>query len=233
MCESRDEPPALHALQAQVASLQCELAQCRQREADALRAAHTDGLTGLPNRRQLEQQADGLLRRHTSDRVQLAVLFIDLDAFKLVNDRYGHAVGDALLILVGERLREAMRSGDLACRVGGDEFVCMLPGIRRADEVTAIAHKLHALIERPCRLGQLTLSVRPSIGTALFPRDGQGLSELLAHADQTMYRHKRSLALAATPDGAPHGGSNPRRGTRPGVPRSARTYAGGVGQANG
>lgn len=182
-------------LQQQVRELQRELAACRQREADARRLARTDGLTGLPNRRVLEQQADQLLDRHAADQAQMALLFVDLDSFKTVNDRHGHAVGDALLRLVGLRLRHAMRRDDLACRIGGDEFVCLLQALRGPDEVPAIEAKLHAVITQPCHLGELTLSVRPSIGAAIFPRDGRNLSELLAHADRAMYRGKQSLAV--------------------------------------
>ena len=183
-------------LRAQVSSLQRELAQARQREAEALRAARIDGLTGLPNRRLLEQQVDGLLDRHAAGQAQLAVLFIDLDAFKAINDCHGHAVGDALLRLVGRRLRHAMRREDLACRIGGDEFVCVLQGLRGGDEMAAIEAKLHDLIAQPCHLGDLTLQVRPSIGAALFPRDGGCLSDLMAHADRVMYGRKHRVSLA-------------------------------------
>jgi diguanylate cyclase (GGDEF)-like protein len=191
------DPAALSQLQAQVRDLQRELAACRLREAEALRAARIDGLTGLPNRRLLEHQMAQLLDRAHAGSTMLALLFIDLNDFKAVNDLHGHSVGDALLRLIGLRLRHAMRRDDLACRIGGDEFVCVLEGLHAGDEVRTIEAKLQSTIGQACHLGELTLTVQPSIGTALFPRDGLTLSDLLAHADRTMYSRKQARTDAA------------------------------------
>lgn len=210
------DPDLLSQLQNQVRALQLELAASRLREAEALSAARIDGLTGLPNRRLLEHQMALQIDRAQAGSALLAVLFIDLDAFKSINDLHGHAVGDALLRLIGLRLRHAMRHDDLACRIGGDEFVCVLQGLRDGDEVPAIESKLQAVLSQPCNLGELTLTARPSIGSALYPRDGRTLPDLLAHADRTMYHRKHGRAG--------NGAQGPRtsNGCEPNTP-SART----------
>ena len=177
-------------LQAELAGLRRDLAACRQREALALRAAQLDPLTGLANRRLLDHQLDAHLGRPDVGKAALALLFIDLDGFKAVNDRHGHAVGDAVLQLVARRLRHALRQDDLACRIGGDEFVCVLFGVVSGDEAQAVAGKLRAAIGQPCRLGPLTVQVRPSVGVALCPQHGRSSLQLLAHADSEMYRCK-------------------------------------------
>ena len=177
-------------LQAELSGLRRDLAACRQREALALRAAQLDPLTGLANRRLLDHQLDVHLGRPESGTASLALLFIDLDGFKAVNDRHGHAVGDAVLKLVARRLRHALRQDDLACRIGGDEFVCVLFGALAADEAQAVARKLRAAVGQPCRLGPLTVQVWPSVGVALCPQHGRSSVQLLAHADGEMYRCK-------------------------------------------
>ena len=177
-------------LQAEVASLRRDLTACRASEAAALQAAHIDPLTGLPNRRLLDQRLGGHLQRAGADPVHLALLFIDLDGFKAVNDLHGHQTGDAVLQRVAARLRQTLRQDDLACRIGGDEFVCVLFGVLGAWELAAIADKLTAAISQPCQLGALSVSVRPSIGSAVFPRDGPNMPSLLAHADRAMYLSK-------------------------------------------
>lgn len=178
-------------LQTELAHLRRELAACRGREARALAAAHVDALTGLPNRRVFDRSIAVQLASHHARRSLLALLFIDLDGFKAVNDLHGHPVGDALLMLVGRRLRHAMRQQDLACRIGGDEFACVLLDLRSEHELLAIQRQLRDTVARPCQLGALTLTIRPSIGAALFPRDGASGAELLTHADRAMYCGKR------------------------------------------
>jgi diguanylate cyclase (GGDEF)-like protein len=200
-------------LQAQLRELRGALQLSRQREAAAEQAARIDPLTGLANRRLLEHRMAQQIDRAAGDRPLTALLFIDLDGFKAINDRHGHAIGDALLRLVGLRLRHAMRRDDLACRIGGDEFVCVLPRLAHGDELPALETKLRTVVSQPCQLAGLSLQVQTSIGSALYPRDGLTLAELLAHADRAMYRRKtegrsaadqpRSLA-AAQPNSASH-----------------------------
>jgi diguanylate cyclase (GGDEF)-like protein len=194
-----DQDQVLAQLRAELCDVRRELAACRLRESAALGAAQLDPLTGLANRRLLDGQVGRQLLRHGAHHTLLALLFIDLDDFKTVNDRHGHAVGDALLKLVGLRLRHAVRQQDLVCRLGGDEFVCVLFDLRGEHEAQVIERKLHAAIHQPCHVDALTLTVRPSIGSALYPRDGADVPELLAHADRMMYRHKPRGAQPPVP----------------------------------
>lgn len=193
-----DRDLLLNRMQAELAVLRRELAACRQRETRALIEARLDPLTGLPNRRLFEQQVGQQLARHQASQGRMALLFVDLDGFKSVNDHHGHGVGDALLKLVARRLRHATRHEDLVCRMGGDEFVCVLFDLHSEGEAEAIERKLAASIALPCHLGPVKLMVRPSIGRSLYPRDGSSIGELLAHADRAMYRDKgRQLTLVS------------------------------------
>ena len=195
-----DQDLRLKHLQAELADVRRELAACRLRESAALGAAQIDPLTGLANRRLLDQQIERHLQRPAATPRLLALLFIDLDDFKAVNDTHGHAVGDAVLKVMGLRLRHAMREHDLVCRLGGDEFVCVLFDLRSEQEVEAVTRKLQDALARPCHIDTLNLAVQPSIGRALYPRDGPDIPALMAHADQAMYRHKlRARSAAATP----------------------------------
>ncbi|OYU98283.1 MAG: hypothetical protein CFE45_17075 [Burkholderiales bacterium PBB5] len=178
----------------------------RQTEQRAHQAFH-DPLTKLPNRRGLFDALHKALQVADADKHPLTLMFIDLDDFKLVNDHLGHAVGDALLQLVGVRLAHAVRGEDLVGRQGGDEFVCLLPQVRRSADALAIARKLVAAVAAPCVLGGLTLRVHASVGVAIYPQHGLSLPALLDQADRAMLRAKASPgcgpALARTPRLAP------------------------------
>lgn len=215
------EHQLVQQLQAEVAGLRRDLAACRRSEALALRAAQLDPLTGLPNRRLLDHQVGHHLQRQAAQPAALALLFIDLDGFKNVNDRHGHGVGDAVLKLVARRLRHALREDDLACRLGGDEFVCVLFGVHAGDEARAVAHKLTVAIAQPCTLGPLTVQVQPSVGIALFPQHGRNAAQLLAHADGEMYRRKAGARALAAPAAWPC----PAQGLRLPIPVRERTDA--------
>lgn len=159
-------------------------------ESETLRTmAHTDALTGLPNRRGLLDRLAMLLPASRPDRL-LAVYLLDLDGFKPVNDRYGHDVGDAVLVQVGERLREQVRGSDVVARLGGDEFVVLAAGL--PDEATALAlgHKLVAAFELPLVAAGQHCPVGLTAGYALAPLDGHTADELLKRADAAMYAGK-------------------------------------------
>ena len=152
--------------------------------------AHHDSLTELPNRVMLQErlrQAVSLARRH---RKQLALLFVDLDHFKNVNDSLGHGVGDDLLQLVAGRLRECVRQEDMVARLGGDEFCIVLQDLNEPREAATVAQKLLAELSEAYRIGEHDIYVAASIGIACLPNDGHDMETLLKHADIAMYRAK-------------------------------------------
>ena len=159
---------------------------------DAAGLAQYDVLTGLLNRVALEARlATWIVRGRAEGRgAMFAVLFVDLDRFKVVNDTYGHDVGDRLLCAIARLLREHVREDDLVARLGGDEFVVALPGLRDRQTAAAIAGKLVALLSAPFDLGGKVVTVSASIGIAVYPTDGEDVSSLLTSADTAMYAVK-------------------------------------------
>ncbi len=159
----------------------------------AYQASH-DHLTGLPNRVLLGESGRRMLsaERH-HDRLS-AVLFLDLDRFKQVNDVLGHATGDRLLVQVAERVTSLVRPVDVCARVGGDEFVVLSGGHRSVLTVLALAYRLRNAIHRPFQVDDLTLDVEVSIGVSWAPDDGEDVDSLLQHADVAMYSAKRTRA---------------------------------------
>jgi diguanylate cyclase (GGDEF)-like protein len=149
------------------------------------RLAQHDLLTGLPNRVMKLKRFDELLREPSA----LTVLCLDLDGFKEINDNFGHAVGDAVLIAVAGRLRASVRDVDFLCRIGGDEFVILLPAIS-PDEAATVARRIIERIAEPFDLDQASLHLGVSIGSATAPQDGITASQLLRMADRAMYQAK-------------------------------------------
>ena len=167
-----------------------------------VKLAYFDALTGLPNREQLRNRLNSALAAAKQHQRMLAVLYLDLDNFKRVNDTLGHAVGDELLCLVAARLRSSLRPDDKVdelpsarlshiARLGGDEFIVILPNIRSADDAAAVAGRLISELQEPMRLAQHTLVVTPSVGVSMFPADGVEADILLRNADLAMYFAKR------------------------------------------
>jgi diguanylate cyclase (GGDEF)-like protein len=153
--------------------------------------AHHDPLTGLANRLLLELRLDHALRQGERYGRPLAVLLIDLDGFKPINDTHGHAVGDDVLVQVARRLEAVVRSADTVARLGGDEFVIVLEGIRGIDDAEQVAAKIVATLAQPILIDDLDLRVSGSVGIAIFPSHGESGRELLQCADQAMYRAKQ------------------------------------------
>lgn len=182
----------LARLRATLGRVSAALARARTELADAQRAAGNDALTGLPNRQGFWIPSRRALSSHGQGRHALALLFVDLDGFKAVNDRLGHAVGDALLRVVGARLAGAVRDGDLVCRHGGDEFLCLLTRLAVPQHAASIARDLINAIAVPCHIGRHQVHVRASIGIAMYPHDGRTIGALVASADAAMYRAKAS-----------------------------------------
>ncbi|MGH8617542.1 MAG: EAL domain-containing protein [Burkholderiales bacterium] len=153
--------------------------------------AQHDVLTDLPNRALCTERLRLALQHSKRAGLQVAVLFIDLDRFKNINDSLGHHVGDGLLRSVAARLLEAVRAGDTVSRLGGDEFVVVLNGVDGSDEVTQVVeHRLIPLIRKPHVVNGAEIHVSCSVGIALFPDDGEDIDELMRHADVAMYQAK-------------------------------------------
>jgi len=152
--------------------------------------AHHDALTGLPNRGTLQDRFARSARRAANSGKQLALLFLDMDQFKRVNDSLGHRTGDALLVSAVNRLRECLREGDTISRQGGDEFVVLLEDVRSRDDVAVVARKLIACMEPAFDIGEHSLSTSFSIGIAMFPQNGRDFDTLLQQADTAMYHAK-------------------------------------------
>jgi diguanylate cyclase (GGDEF)-like protein len=166
------------------------------------RLAYFDPLTGMPNRLHFIERVDRELLRGRRENRQLALLFLDLDGFKRINDTLGHSMGDFLLQSVAERLKEKLRASDIVeraqpdefslhfARLGGDEFTIVLPDIEDATVVTLIAHRVQSMLNLPFNIGGKAITITASIGIAIFPEDGGDAATLLKHADTAMYHAK-------------------------------------------
>lgn len=154
--------------------------------------AHHDPLTGLPNRAMFEDRLDQALLRGERQGEGFAVLYIDLDGFKPVNDSAGHAAGDAMLRHVARRLEACLRKSDTVARIGGDEFAILLGDVADLDAALLVAAQCRATASQPMEFGDRQLAVGLSIGCACYPRDGKSAGELLRHADHAMYQAKQA-----------------------------------------
>lgn len=152
--------------------------------------ANHDSLTGLANRNLLSDRLDHAMKQAVRNASRLAVLFIDLDNFKYVNDKYGHASGDLLLIKVANRLRKCVRNGDTLARRSGDEFVVILENIADRETADQVADKIHEGFRDCFEIGEQQLSITTSIGVAVYPDDASEAQELLELADRRMYSSK-------------------------------------------
>ncbi len=154
--------------------------------------AYHDQLTHLPNRVLFKDRLELAITQAQRRTGALAVMFVDVDRFKLVNDTYGHAEGDLLLRAIASRLSSTLRRGDTLARLGGDEFTVLLPDINQPEDAETIARKIVATLSEPIKLSQGDFRATVSIGIALFPRDGSTAEDLTRHADIAMYQVKRS-----------------------------------------
>jgi len=171
--------------------------QERAREAALLAASQRDALTGAANRAGFEDAMGRALARR-GDR-PVGVAFLDLDGFKAVNDTHGHAVGDAVLIEVAQRLKALVREGDVVARFGGDEFAVLLPDITPVG-LANVSERMRSAIARPITADEVTLRIGASIGLASAPRDGDRVEALIARSDARMYRQKETRAGLAGED---------------------------------
>ncbi|MEY2503432.1 MAG: hypothetical protein QOI07_3769 [Verrucomicrobiota bacterium] len=157
---------------------------------ELLRISRTDQLTGLPNRVVFNEQLDLSIKSARRNGGKCAVLFIDLDRFKIINDTLGHAAGDALLVEVAERLRGSVRKSDVIARLGGDEFIIILNEVSHRDQAALIARQVLSAVSRGIVLGGQENQTTASIGIAMFPSDGSDVETLTKNADMAMYRAK-------------------------------------------
>jgi diguanylate cyclase (GGDEF)-like protein len=162
----------------------------KQTEARIVEQAYNDPLTKLPNRVRFLERVERELAQARRHGRRVAIAYLDLDRFKLINDTWGHAVGDRLLQSLALRLKRSLRQADTIARVGGDEFVILMPDARPSPEMTVVAQKLLAAVARPFQLGEQTLPITGSIGIATYPEDGVDSETLLRNADAAMYRAK-------------------------------------------
>jgi len=189
----RDLQDSLAAALLRCDQLEAQLQAGRQREQHHLHRAEHDDLTGLFGRAAFRER----VQRALADGAQVAVMMLDLDGFKLVNDSHGHAAGDEALRIIAARIGHALRKGDVVGRLGGDEFACLLRDVGSPDKLTALAGKLVASIASPMQVAGHRMSLPASLGLAASPGDGVCVDTLLASADAAMYRVKRLHAPAA------------------------------------
>lgn len=169
-----------------------DISQLKAHQAELERIAYYDHLTGVPNRRLLVDRLDQAIARTQRSGLRLAVCYLDLDGFKPINDRYGHEVGDQVLIAVAAALKRIQRGYDTIARLGGDEFVLLFTELSPNEDYHALLDRVLETIRQPIRLRGVTHRVSASIGVTLYPPDTGDTDRLLRHADQAMYRAKEA-----------------------------------------
>jgi diguanylate cyclase (GGDEF)-like protein len=175
-----------------LADVRDDLSKSQTKEEETRKSALHDALTGLPNRVLFEQSLDNGLNQAKRHGWGLAVLFIDIDKFKSINDTYGHDMGDKVLIMVADRLQSSVREVDMVSRWAGDEFVCLLMEVKQEADVTRLAEKMVSRISEAYTFNRTVLSIRISIGIVIYPADGETAAILLKNADTAMYKAKRT-----------------------------------------
>jgi len=173
-----------------LAEVRDDLSKSQAKEEETRKFTLQDALTGLPNRVSFEQDLDQGLRQAKRHGWGLAVLFIDIDRFKSVNDSYGHGLGDKVLVMMANRLQSFLRDEDTVSRWGGDEFVCLLLEVKQEADVTRLAEKMASRMAEACELDGIVLSIRASIGIAIYPADGETADTLFKNADTAMFKAK-------------------------------------------
>jgi len=176
-----------------------DISERKAAEQRVFRMAHHDALTELPNRNLFGDRVVEAFKRAKRHTEKLALLFVDLDKFKPINDTYGHAVGDEVLKAAANRLRFGVRATDTVARVGGDEFMVLLEELADAEEAEEIRQKLQTELCQPMRLSHHKVAIGASIGIAVYPDNGSEIAELMDYADQDMYARKHARGAEPTP----------------------------------
>jgi len=189
----------LHSVIEELDRTELEVANCKLST-----LAHTDALTGVPNRTLFDDRVRQAIAKEKRDGGRLALIFVDLDRFKPVNDTYGHATGDRLLQEVAKRMVGCVRESDTVARIGGDEFEVLLPEIEKIDDAAVVANKVRDVLARPFELGEIRLELSSSIGVAIYPEHGSNAIDLGKSADDALYRAKdkgrNRVEMAAAPE---------------------------------
>jgi diguanylate cyclase (GGDEF)-like protein len=185
------------AFESELSSTKIDLAEARDdlsksqaKEEKTRQIMLHDALTGLPNRVLFEQRLERGLIQAKRRGWELAILFIDIDKFKSINDSYGHDLGDKVLLMVAHRLQSSVREEDTVCRWGGDEFGCLLVDVKQEANATRVAEKIVNRITEACEINGTVLSIKPSMGVAIYPADGETADILFKNADMAMYKAK-------------------------------------------
>jgi diguanylate cyclase (GGDEF)-like protein len=172
------------------------------REAETQRLADRDGLTGLYNRRRMLELLEAAISDAVLQDLHVGLLFIDLNGFKAINDVYGHAAGDKILTTVAERISSRVRTGDICCRYGGDEFVVVLPGIPDPFPVSRVADAIRERVSLPYWIGDAQQHLTASIGESMYPYHGENAAKLVHRADEAMYRVKSRIVRPTSSSGS-------------------------------
>jgi diguanylate cyclase (GGDEF)-like protein len=183
----------IESLRAVNAHLLRELAAMKAREAEAQKLAERDGLTGLYNRRRMLEFLEAAISDAVLQDLHVGLLFIDLNGFKAINDKYGHAAGDKILTTVATRIAARVRTGDICCRYGGDEFVVVLPGVPDPFPVSRVADAIRERVSLPYWIGNDQQQLTASIGESMYPYHGENAALLVHRADEAMYRLKSRI----------------------------------------
>ncbi|MDX2370769.1 MAG: EAL domain-containing protein [Colwellia sp.] len=173
-------------------SLGSDITPLKEHQAQLEHIAHYDVLTNLPNRSLLADRLSQAVLQCSRHEQSLAVVFLDLDGFKQVNDTYGHDMGDELLIALSVRMKEALRESDSLARIGGDEFVAVLAELAKVEDCEPVLERLLLAASEPVTIGDIVLNISASIGVTLYPQDSVDADQLMRHADQAMYVAKES-----------------------------------------
>lgn len=173
-----------------LAEVRDDLSKSQAKEEESRKIALLDALTGMPNRLLFEERLDHALIQANRHGWKLAVLFIDIDNFKNINDSHGHDAGDKVLRTVADRLKAATRAEDTVSRWGGDEFVCLLSEFKQEADVTHLAEMIVNRISKAFKFNGIVLSIKVSIGIAIYPEDGESAGTLFKNADTAMYKAK-------------------------------------------
>ena len=169
-----------------------DITERKKLELELERYANYDKLTGLPNRRLFFERLERRVLECERDNKKFALLFIDLDGFKDINDSHGHKIGDEVLTIVGTRLLDSVRRSDTVARMGGDEYTVIIRNVENGKVVDMLVEKIHSVIKVPIIIDSISCSVDASIGMAIFPENGKDSETLLRNADSAMYNLKRT-----------------------------------------